>query len=66
MRQRQKTADPARDLIPERKKEPSLKKATIKDVAREAGVSMATASNVMNNPDIVKPQTRDAVTVLLS
>lgn len=38
-----------------------MKKATIKDVAREAGVSMATASNVMNNPDIVKPQTRDAV-----
>ena len=38
-----------------------MKKATIRDVAREAGVSIATASNALNNPSIVKPHTRQAV-----
>ena len=35
--------------------------ASIKDVAREAGVSIGTVSNVLNRPDIVSPERRDRV-----
>jgi LacI family transcriptional regulator len=35
--------------------------ATIKDVAREAGVSVATVSKVLNLPDYSKPETREKV-----
>jgi LacI family transcriptional regulator len=35
--------------------------ATIFDVAREAGVSYATVSRVLNNRDHVRPETRESV-----
>lgn len=35
---------------------------TIRDVARRAGVSTATVSRVLSQPDVVAPATRDAVT----
>ena len=35
--------------------------AGIKDVARRAGVSVGTASNVLNRPDLVRPETRARV-----
>ena len=38
-----------------------LKSPTIHDVAKEAGVSLSTVSRVMNDPDLVSPQTREKV-----
>ena len=38
-----------------------MNKITIKDVAREAGVSIATVSNALNGSDVVKPKTREHV-----
>lgn len=39
----------------------SQEKKTIKEIAEEAGVSTATVSRVLNNPERVKPQRREAV-----
>src|SRR5690349_14033541 len=41
--------------------EQALDTTTIYDVAREAGVSYATVSRVLNNRAYVKPETREAV-----
>ena len=38
-----------------------MTKITIKDVAREAGVSIATVSNALNNVDVLKPETKQHV-----
>ena len=38
-----------------------MNKITIRDVAREAGVSIATVSNALNGSDVVKPKTREHV-----
>jgi LacI family transcriptional regulator len=40
---------------------PAPRRATIRDVAREAGVSVATVSRVLNDHPHVSPKTRDAV-----
>ena len=39
------------------------KSVTIRDVARHAGVSVATASRALNGKDVVNPQTRDRILV---
>lgn len=44
-----------------RNKKHTSKKVTIYDVSREAGVSLATVSRVINGSNVVKPKTRDRV-----
>ena len=39
----------------------AMNKITIRDVAREAGVSIATVSNALNGSDVVQPKTREHV-----
>ena len=38
-----------------------MKKATIYDVAREAGVSLATVSRVINGSSVVREKTKEKV-----
>lgn len=39
----------------------ALKKVTIKDVAREAGVSISTVSNALNDVDVLNPDTKQHI-----
>src|SRR5213592_1222729 len=43
----------------------SRKAVTIRDVARQAGVSVATASRAMNGMDVVRPETRDRILAVM-
>ena len=43
------------------KRENDNKKITIKDVAREAGVSISTVSNALNNVNVLHPDTKERV-----
>lgn len=38
-----------------------MKKVTIKDVAKEAGVSISTVSNALNNVSVLKPETKEHI-----
>ncbi len=38
-----------------------MKKVTIKDIAREAGVSISTVSNALNGVNVLKPETREHI-----
>ena len=38
-----------------------MDKVTIKDIAREAGVSISTVSNALNGVDVLKPETREHI-----
>lgn len=46
-------------------RESILKKVTIVDIAKEAGVSKATVSRVISNPELVKPSTRNKILELI-
>jgi DNA-binding LacI/PurR family transcriptional regulator len=48
-----------------REEDPVMKNITINDIAREAGVSKATVSRVMTNPDIVSKPTRDRILAIM-
>lgn len=38
-----------------------MEKVTIKDIAREAGVSISTVSNALNGVDVLKPETKEHI-----
>ena len=44
---------------------PAFDRVTIRDVAEQAGVSLGTASNVLNRPDRVLPETRERVLAVI-
>ena len=39
----------------------ALRKVTIKDVAKEAGVSISTVSNALNGIDVLRPDTKQHI-----
>ena len=50
-----------RCFLTEEKERRAMTKVTIKDVAREAGVSIATVSNALNDVDVLKAETKKHV-----